>query len=108
MYRSMLNEMHNSFRNDLTSLMNAEGSSTKKVRHAIHSKEDGVLAKAIGQSGIEIFANTMSSEEFLGIFAPNLLTYFKRTNTSYPLYNSLDDLLLDIEIFTPSMDDFDP
>lgn len=73
---------------------------TPRIKRAIQSRVDGVLAETMGEYAMEPFICNMSSYELLEIFAPNLLTYFQTNSLSLPTYSSVDDLLLDIELYS--------
>ena len=88
-----------SFRIQLSKKMVENDCLTPEMETAMSSTVDGELAKTIGEYGMEPFIKHMSSCEFLEIFAPNLLYYFQLNSMNVPIFTTLDELFLDIEMY---------
>lgn len=90
------------FRYQLSKRIEENDCLTPRIMQAILSDKDGDLADAMGDYAMEPFIKNMNSFELLEVFAPNLLTYFKLRSIQLPIYYSLNDLLVDIELYSGS------
>jgi hypothetical protein len=72
---------------------------TVELEAALNSREDGVLARFIGEYAMEPFIQNMNPTELLVIFAPNVLHRITQRNDYILEYASLNDLFDDIEVY---------
>lgn len=97
-----MNQMAMDFRYQLSKRIEENDCLTPRIMRAMLSDKDGDLAETMGDYAMEPFIKKMNSFELLEVFAPKLMTYFTLRSIPLPVYYSLNDLLVDIELYLGS------
>lgn len=97
-----MNQMAMDFRYQLSKRIEENDCLTPRIMRAMLSDKDGDLAETMGDHAMEPFIKNMNSFELLEVFAPKLLIYFNVRSILLPVYYSLNDLLVDIELYLGS------
>lgn len=97
-----MNQMAIDFRYQLSKRIEENDCLTPRIMRAMLSDKDGDLAETMGDYAMEPFIKKMNSFELLEVFAPKLMTYFTLRSIPLPVYYSLNDLLVDIELYLGS------